>query len=88
MLRGPNWALPFHTSTYASNTTVGEALGEEENFKTNAIYFISTNLIPNEINCTVIEKENWYLCMQLTSFNVISLAMKHLFVQTLMPLGA
>ena len=30
ILRGPNWAFPFHISTYASDTTIGESLGQKE----------------------------------------------------------
>jgi hypothetical protein len=30
VLRGPNWTLPFHISTDASNTTIGGVLGKKE----------------------------------------------------------
>ena len=28
ILRGPNWSLPFHISTNASDTTLGGVLGQ------------------------------------------------------------
>ena len=28
ILRGPNWALPFHISSNASDTAIGEVLGQ------------------------------------------------------------
>jgi hypothetical protein len=31
ILRGPNWSLPFHISTNASNTTLRAVLGQQEN---------------------------------------------------------
>ena len=43
MLQGPNWSLPFHISTNASDTT-------------HSIYFISKNLTPTECNYTITEK--------------------------------
>jgi hypothetical protein len=30
VLRGPNWALPFHISTDVSDTTIGGVLGKKE----------------------------------------------------------
>eukprot|EP00253_Pinus_taeda_P026082 PITA_26082 len=41
ILRGPDWALPFHISSDASDTTIGAILGQEENHLPYAIYFIS-----------------------------------------------
>ena len=57
VLQGPNWSLPFHISIDASNTTLGAMLGQKENNITHAIYFISKNLTPSELNYTVTEKE-------------------------------
>ena len=57
VLRGPNWSLPFHISTDASDTTLGAVLGQKDSQITYAIYFISKNLTPIEHNYTVIEKE-------------------------------
>jgi hypothetical protein len=31
ILRGPDWALPFHISYDASDTVIGAVLGQEEN---------------------------------------------------------
>jgi hypothetical protein len=57
VLRGPNWSLPFHISTDASDTALGVVLGQKDNLITHAIYFISKNLTPTEYNYTVTEKE-------------------------------
>jgi hypothetical protein len=57
ILRGPNWALPFHISTNASDTSIGASLGQKENLMTYAIYFIRKNLTPAKLNYTVTEKE-------------------------------
>eukprot|EP00253_Pinus_taeda_P016168 PITA_16168 len=57
VLRGPNWDLPFQVSSYASDTTIGAVLGQEEDKKPYAIYYISKNLSPAELNYTVTEKE-------------------------------
>eukprot|EP00253_Pinus_taeda_P020172 PITA_20172 len=57
ILRGPDWALPFHISADASNTAIGVVLGQEENGLPYAIYFISKNMTPAELNYTVTEKE-------------------------------
>jgi hypothetical protein len=56
ILRGPDWSLPFHISTDASDTTVGAVLGQKGNLLTYVIYFISKNLTPTELNYTVTEK--------------------------------
>jgi hypothetical protein len=57
ILRGPNWSLPFHISTDASNSALGVVLGQKENQIYYAVYFISKNLTPAELNYTVTEKE-------------------------------
>jgi hypothetical protein len=57
VLRGPNWKIPFHISTDASDIAIGIVLGQEEDKKPYAIYFISKNLSPAESNYTVTEKE-------------------------------
>jgi len=49
--------LPFHISTDALDTAIGASLGQKENLMTYAIYFISKNLTPAELNYTVTEKE-------------------------------
>ena len=50
VLRGPNWSLPFHIQTDASDTALGGVLGQKENQSYYAIYFISKNLTPAELN--------------------------------------
>eukprot|EP00253_Pinus_taeda_P035700 PITA_35700 len=57
ILRGPDWALPFHISSDASDTAIGAVLGQEENGLPYTIYFISKNMTPAELNYTVTEKE-------------------------------
>eukprot|EP00253_Pinus_taeda_P035345 PITA_35345 len=57
VLKGPNWTLPFHIFTDASDTAVGASLGQKEKSFNYAIYFISKNLTPAELNYTVTEKE-------------------------------
>eukprot|EP00253_Pinus_taeda_P013007 PITA_13007 len=57
VLRGPNWNLPFQISSDASDTTIGAVLGQEEEKKPYAIYYISKNLSSAELNYTVTEKE-------------------------------
>ena len=56
ILRGPEWSLPFHIHTNASDTALGGVLGQKENQSYYAIYFISKNLTPAELNYTVTEK--------------------------------
>ena len=56
ILRRPNWALPFHISSDASDTTIGEALGQQEGHNPYTIYYVSKNLAPAELNYTVTEK--------------------------------
>lgn len=57
ILRGPDWALPFHIFSDASDTAIGAILGQEENYIPYAIYFISKNMTPAELNDIVTEKE-------------------------------
>jgi hypothetical protein len=57
MLRGPNWYLPFHICTDASDTPLGAVLRQRENQLPYAIYFVSKNISPIEVNYTVTEKE-------------------------------
>ena len=57
ILRGPNWTLPFHISSDASNTAIGAVLGQQDGQVPYAIYYVSKNLAPAEINYTVTEKE-------------------------------
>ena len=56
VLRGPDSDLPFQISFDASDTAIGAVLGQEEDKKPYAIYYISKNLFPAELNYTVIEK--------------------------------
>jgi hypothetical protein len=56
ILRGPNWSLPFHICTDASDIALGVVLGQRENQVPYAIYFFSKNLSPTELNYTITEK--------------------------------
>eukprot|EP00253_Pinus_taeda_P011052 PITA_11052 len=56
ILRGPNWKLPFHISTDASDTALGVVLGQKD-LVPYAIYYTNKNLTPTELNYTVTEKE-------------------------------
>jgi hypothetical protein len=53
MLRGPNWKIPFHISTDASDISIGVVLGQEEDKKPYTIYFVSKNLTPAELSYTI-----------------------------------
>jgi hypothetical protein len=55
-LRGPNWSLPFHICTDASDTALGVVLGQRKGNIPYAIYFVSKNLSPVESNYTITEK--------------------------------
>ena len=57
ILRGPDWTLPFHISLDASDTTIGATLGQQDGQVPYAIYYISKNLAPAELNYTITEKE-------------------------------
>jgi hypothetical protein len=56
VLIGPNWSLPFHICTDASDETLGVVLGQRQNQLPYVIYFVSENLRPTEVNYTVTEK--------------------------------
>ncbi len=57
ILRGPNWALPFHIHVDASHKSIGVALSQVEEKLPYAIYFINNNLSKAELNYTVTKKE-------------------------------
>eukprot|EP00253_Pinus_taeda_P025379 PITA_25379 len=56
ILRGPNWKLPFHISTDASDRTLGAVLGQKD-LVPYVIYYNSKNLTRTELNYIVTEKE-------------------------------
>lgn len=68
ILRGPNWALPFHIHTDASNKAIGAALGQVEEKLLYAIYFVSKNLSKAELNYSVTEKELLAIVHSLNKF--------------------
>ena len=49
ILRGPNWALPFHISSDASDTSIGAVLGQQDGQAPYLIYYISKKLPPTEL---------------------------------------
>ena len=57
ILRGPNWALPFHIYLDASDTTIGAVLGQQDGQAPYVVYYLSKNLAPAELNYTVTKKE-------------------------------
>ena len=46
ILRGTNWKFPFHIATDAPDMAVGVFLGQLEDKKPYAVYYISKNLTP------------------------------------------
>ena len=68
ILKGPNWALPFHIHDDASHKAIGVALGQVEEKFPYAIYFISKNLSKAELNYTVTEKELLVVVHSLNKF--------------------
>ena len=56
ILRGPNWSFPLLISIDASDTTIGGVLGQQEDHKPYAIYFINKNPTAAKLNYTVTEK--------------------------------
>lgn len=56
MLRGPNRELPFHISSHESNTSIVFVLGQEEDKKPYAIYYIIKVITPANLNYIVTEK--------------------------------
>ena len=56
IIRGPDWSLPFHISSDASDTAIGGVLSQKEGQAPYAIYFIFKNLTPGELSYTVTEK--------------------------------
>jgi len=57
ILRGPNWTLPFHISSDASDIAIGAVLGQQDGQAPYAVYYISKNLAPAELNYTITKKE-------------------------------
>ena len=68
VLRGPNWALPSHIHTNASNKVIETMLGKVEEKMSYAIYFVSKNLSKAELNYTMTEKELLVVVHSLNKF--------------------
>jgi hypothetical protein len=58
ILQGPNWNIPLHINTNASDKEIGEFLGQNEDKKPYAICFIRKKLSSVELNYTMTEKES------------------------------
>ena len=87
ILRGPNWNLPFHISSYASGAAIGAILGQQDGQVPYAIYYISKKLAPAELNYTVTEKEFLAIATLLTNFDTTLLDILHLCTLTTLPLN-
>jgi len=57
VFRGLNWDMPFQISSDALDTAIGAVLGQEEDKKPYAIYYISKNFTLAELNYIVTEKK-------------------------------
>ena len=57
ILRGANWNIPFHISSDSFDTSIGAVLGQQKGHAPYAIYYISKNFTPTELNYTITEKE-------------------------------
>jgi hypothetical protein len=68
ILRGDNWALPFHISTDSSDTAIGGVLGKKEYHHYYVIYFVSKNLSPVELNYTVTKNELLAMVHEINKF--------------------
>eukprot|EP00253_Pinus_taeda_P026569 PITA_26569 len=63
ILRGPDWNLPFHISSDASDIVIGAVLGQEENHLPYAIYFITIKYLMNKF-VTNARVTRWLLLLQ------------------------
>ena len=54
ILRGPNWALPFHISSDALDTTIGVVLGQQVGHNPYSIYYVNKNMAPIELNYMIL----------------------------------
>jgi hypothetical protein len=88
VLRGPNWTLPFHISTDASDTAIGGVLGQKEDQQSYAIYFVSKNLSPTELNYTVTEKEFLEIVHAINKFHHYTIGYEVLYTLIIPSLGS
>eukprot|EP00253_Pinus_taeda_P009896 PITA_09896 len=63
ILRGPDWNLPFHIFSDASDIAIGAVLGQEENHLPYAIYFITIKYLMNK-SVTNARVTRWLLLLQ------------------------
>lgn len=57
ILQGPNWTLPFHTHTNASDNEIWKIFGQKEDKIPYAIYFINKNFSNVILNFKITKKE-------------------------------
>ncbi len=57
VLRGPNWELPFHIHTDASDLLMGAVLRQKKDNLFYSIYYINKNFTGAEVNSTITEKK-------------------------------
>ena len=88
VLRGLEWNLSFHISIDVADISIGVVLGQQEGNKPYAIYYVSKNLGPIEVNYTIIEKEFLFLYMLLINLGIMSLVTKILFIHTIQLSGS
>ena len=63
ILRDPDWSVPFHISSDASNIAIGVVLGQKEDSKPYVIYFISKNMSPAKLNLQLLKRNFLLLYM-------------------------
>lgn len=81
MLKGPNWEIPFHIHTDASDYAMGAVLSQKEASVEHTIYFVSKNLQGAEFNYTVTEKEMLAIIYALNKFRHYIIGY-HIFTHT------
>ena len=86
ILRGPDWSLHFHISNDASDMAIGGVIVQKEVQASYAIYFVSNNLTPAELNYTVTEKYFLAVVYAINKFLHHIKVMNFLCIQNTLPL--
>jgi len=69
----PNWELLLHIHIDSSQIVVGMVLGQQEDKKSYAVYYVSNNLTSVELNYTITEKEFLAFIYAVINFGITSL---------------
>lgn len=85
ILRGPNWALLFHISTGASDTSQGDVLGQKY-LTPYAIYYTRKNLTLVELNYTVTKNEFLVVVHAINKFHHYINGYETFFIQIIFPI--